>query len=83
MAATRRPEYRRLLQRLREARIAAGLTQVEVARRLRRPQSYVSKCESGERRLDPVELAEFAGVYGKPVPFFLRHRPRQSKRHKR
>jgi hypothetical protein len=47
--ATRRPEYRRFLKRLRAARERAGLTQVEVARRLRVPQSYVSKSESGER----------------------------------
>jgi len=31
----------------------------------------VSKVESGERRLDPVELARFAAVYGKPVVWFL------------
>ncbi len=77
MATTRRPEYRRFLQRLREARIAAGFTQVEVARKLRRPQSYVSKCESGERRLDPVELVAFATLYRKPVTYFLLSKDRR------
>ena len=43
---------------LRDRRARAGLTQVQVAGRLGRPQSYVSKYESGERRLDLVELAE-------------------------
>lgn len=48
--------YGRFLVRLREARREANLTQEQVARRLRRPQSFVSKCESGERRVDVVEL---------------------------
>ncbi len=64
-------KYKRFLVRLKAARADAGLTQVEVARRLRKPQSFVSKSESGERRVDAVELCEFAGVYGKGVRFFL------------
>lgn len=72
MAATRRPEYRRFLTRLRAAREGAGLTQVEVAKRLGVPQSFVSKCESGERRVDVVELAAFARLYRRPLTFFLR-----------
>jgi transcriptional regulator with XRE-family HTH domain len=39
------PAYRRLVSRLREAREQAGLTQVDVARRLGKPQSFVSSCE--------------------------------------
>ena len=70
MAATRRPEYRRFLARLREARERAGLTQVEVARRLRVHQSFVSKSESGERRVDVIELVAFAKLYGKRLTFF-------------
>ena len=64
--------YKYLLARLREARLQVELTQIEVARRLRRPQSYVSKCESGERRIDVIELAEFANLYGKSIEFFVR-----------
>ncbi len=63
--------YRRFLTRLRRAREEAGLTQVEVANRIGRPQSYVSKCESGERRVDVIELAEFARLYGKRLDFFV------------
>jgi transcriptional regulator with XRE-family HTH domain len=59
------------LQRLKAARKDAGLTQVQVARRLRRPQSFVSKSESGERRVDAVEFAEFARLYGKSLDFFV------------
>ena len=47
------------------------MTQVEVAKRLRRPQSYVSKAELGERRIDPIDLQEFAELYRKPIGFFL------------
>jgi transcriptional regulator with XRE-family HTH domain len=61
-----------MLARLREAREAAGLRQVQVAESLGKPQSYVSKIESGERRMDPVELAEFAEIYGLEVGWFLR-----------
>ena len=65
-------EYERFLQLLRKAREAAGLTQIETARRLSRPQSFVSKCESGERRVDVVELAEFCRVYGVTVGNFVK-----------
>jgi transcriptional regulator with XRE-family HTH domain len=68
--ATYRSRYRQFLEKLRRARQEAGLTQVEVATRLRRPQSFVSKCESGERRVDIVELQEFAHLYQKPMTFF-------------
>ncbi len=71
--------YRQLRERLRKARVAAGLTQVDVARSLGRPQSYVSKCESGERRIDPVELQGFAKLYRKPLSFFV---PSQAGGHK-
>ena len=76
MAATRRPDYRVFLARLREARERAGLTQVQVSKRLKVPQSFVSKCESGERRVDVVELAAFARLYRKPLDFFVGRRAR-------
>lgn len=72
MAATRRPEYGLFLKRLRAARERAGLTQVQVAARLKVHQSFVSKSESGERRVDVVELAAFARLYRRPLTFFLR-----------
>jgi transcriptional regulator with XRE-family HTH domain len=65
------PRYQRFLTRLREARGESGLTQEQVAKKLRRPQSYVSKSESGERRVDAVELGEFARLYRKPLDFFV------------
>ena len=51
-------EQRALCLLLRETRTGKNLTQAEVASRLDRPQSYVSKYETGERRLDLVELGE-------------------------
>ena len=65
-----RPRYRKFLTRLREARRQAGLTQEEAARRLGRPQSFLSKCESGERRVDFVELLVLAKLYGVNISFF-------------
>lgn len=60
-------EYQRLCAVLRELRHEAGLTQMQVAERLEVPQSFVSKYESGERRLDVVELGHVAGALGVSV----------------
>lgn len=64
--------YREFCAQLRRARRDAGMTQAEVATALSVPQSFVSKCESGERRVDIVELDGFARLYGKPLGFFIR-----------
>lgn len=68
---TRSPRYRQFLTQLQAARADASFTQEDVGRRIGKPQSYVSKCESGERRVDVVELEAFAQLYGKPIEFFL------------
>ena len=62
--------YKAMLYRLRQARIAAGLTQVDVARALGRTQAFVSKCELGERRIDPIELADLAKLYRRTLTHF-------------
>lgn len=49
-----------MLKALVDARKADSLTQSELAEQLRKPQSFVSKYERGERRLDVVELIEIA-----------------------
>lgn len=64
-------EYESILKQLKKARIEAGLTQKAVAEKMKRPQSYISKCESGERRLDIIELIELAKLYKKPLSFFV------------
>ena len=55
--------YRILRRRLREARLRAGLTQDEVGRRLGRNQQFVQRCEAGDRRIDVLELIDFARLY--------------------
>jgi len=65
------PEYQMFLKRLCQARLKASLTQVEAAKRLGKRQTYISKCEEGERRVDVVELKKFAKLYKKPLEFFL------------
>lgn len=62
--------YRIFLKRLKQARRDANLTQVEVSRRLGKPQSFVSKIESGERRVDVVELEYLAAIYGRRLSDF-------------
>lgn len=69
--ATKAEANRRLRERLRAARIEAGLSQEEVAKAIGQPQSFVSKMESsGERSLDFVELEEIAELYGKRLDYF-------------
>ncbi len=58
------PQYSALLQYLVAARKAACLTQQQLAERLSKPQSFVSKFEHGERRLDVVEFLAVARAIG-------------------
>jgi transcriptional regulator with XRE-family HTH domain len=71
LSAVHNPAYQYLIRRLREAREHAGLTQVEAAKALRKPQSFISKCESGERRVDAIELSEFARIYKRRITYFI------------
>ena len=52
--------YAAFTELLKEERRKAGLTQAMLAKKLRRPQSYVSKYERGDRRLDVIEFLEIA-----------------------
>jgi len=64
-------EYKNFLKLLRTARIEAGYTQADVADIMNKPQSFVSKCEIGERRVDIVELKLFAKIYRKEIEYFI------------
>ena len=54
------------------SREASGLTQVQVAEKLGKPQSFVSKYERGERRLDFSEFVELADVLGIDITTFIK-----------
>jgi transcriptional regulator with XRE-family HTH domain len=65
-------EYVQFLQLLRAVREESGFTQADVASRLGATQSFVSKCERGERRLDVVELRAWCAALEIPLLKFLR-----------
>lgn len=64
-------EYKNITQKLLNARKESGLKQVDVAKKLGKPQSYVSKIEKGERRLDVLELIKLAKIYKKHITYFI------------
>lgn len=64
-------ESEKLAALLRSVRSEAGLTQAEVAGRLGQPQSFVSKYESGERRLDVIELRQVCKALGVSLGNFV------------
>ena len=68
----RTKEYQDFAERLKKARIEAGFTQVEAAKKLKRPQSYISKVEAGEQRLDVVEIKKVANLYKKDISYFVK-----------
>ena len=59
------------VKRLKKARMEAGLTQAEVAKKLGSSQSWVSKVELGELRVEAIWLNRLAKLYGKKVSYFL------------
>lgn len=65
-------QYGELQALLRQIRLDAGFTQSELAKRLGQPQSFVSKYESGERRLDLVELRHICEAVGISLRDFVR-----------
>ena len=65
-------EYKGLLKKLRQARKDSGLTQQEISQKIDKPQSFISKCELGERRIDPIELSKFAKIYKRDINFFIK-----------
>lgn len=66
------PGQKAFRQLMVEARNAAGLTQHDLARRLRKPQSFVAKYEGGERRIDVTEFLAIARAIGADPIHILR-----------
>jgi transcriptional regulator with XRE-family HTH domain len=65
-------DHKYIIEQLKKARQEAGLDQADVAKLLGKTQSYISKIESGQRRIDIITLKEFAKVYKKDINFFLK-----------
>lgn len=65
-------DYKFLIKQLKKARIEAGFNQKEVANKLNRTQSYISKIESGQLRVDVIQLKELAELYKKSLDCFLK-----------
>lgn len=63
--------HHRLIELLICAREEAKLRQEDVAGKLGRTQSYISKIEAGQRRVDLVQLQELAKIYKKPLKYFI------------
>ncbi len=75
----RRDRKKFLLQLLRQVRQKAGLRQIDLAQRLGKPQSFVSKYESGERRLDLLEIEELCQAVGISLMTFAKRFERSSR----
>lgn len=66
------PRYQDLIKKLIELRESKDVTQVELAYRLGKPQSYVSKVEILERRLDVIELMDWVNVLNEDYSIILK-----------
>ncbi|MEG1214247.1 MAG: helix-turn-helix transcriptional regulator [Leclercia sp.] len=64
MASVYSDEYQRVINALKAARKGRGITQTQLAEALGKPQSFIAKVESGERRLDVVEFVHLAKLIG-------------------
>jgi len=65
-------EQKYLVEQLRRAREENGMDQVAVAKLLGKTQSYISKIESGQRKVDVIQLKEFSAIYKKDIYDFVR-----------
>lgn len=65
-------QLNRLISLLRELRVEVGLTQIELAARIKKDQTFVSKYESGQRRLDVLEVREICQALGTTLEEFAR-----------
>ncbi len=64
-------EYREIIQKLIAARLKSGVTQVQAGQKLKKPQSYISKIERRERRIDVVELKQLLRIYKQNLKDFF------------
>lgn len=67
-------DYQAIVTKLKEARLSRNLTQQQVAKSLGVGQSFISKIESGQYRLDILQLKMFAKLYKKRLSYFLKEK---------
>jgi len=65
-------DHKYTVEQLKQARLEATLDQEAAAKLINRTQSYISKIESGQRRIDIVQLKQFAKIYGKDLSYFIK-----------
>ena len=73
-----RDRQEKLLKRLKEARLTAGLRQIDVATLLQKPQSYIAKIERGERHVDFLEVLDLCEAIGLDPTTLVRELSRRS-----
>lgn len=75
-------EYAVLLRLFTQARKDAGITQVQLAKKLRQSQSFVSKIECGDRRLDIIQLRTICRIIGVTLPEFIQRLEAELAKHR-
>lgn len=65
-------DHKFTVKQLKKARLESGFDQEKVAELLGRTQSYISKIESGQRKIDITQLKQFAYIYKKPIKYFIK-----------
>lgn len=70
-------EYAVVLRLLVEARKQAGITQIDLAKKLGQSQSFVSKVERGDRRLDIIQLRTLCQIFSTSLPDFVERLERE------
>jgi transcriptional regulator with XRE-family HTH domain len=64
-------EYKLLFRKIKKARLESGLEQNDVAKMLKKTQSYISKIEHGQIKIDIFLLKDLAKIYGKDLMYFI------------